>query len=258
MSKARDRGRRASVATMDRNELVELESSLDTFGEGDDEEEENELESEDEDEDEMLAALEHGELVEMLSETRAQLNQAAEMGQALMVELQQMELLKQDNATLQEQKEEWEAAQEEHEWRIEELEEGQQQLEQTLEDQTAELQEAEKASEELRKTIAQLRAAGSEDGGSGELDGGQAAGDATASALGATGVKLVFGAALAANRADQGSKSDAKWREQVSSLEAQLVDVRVETAELIESKRQMEEVRTASEQRARKSAEQVG
>jgi|EP01046_Picozoa_sp_COSAG06_P016670 hypothetical protein len=98
---------------------AEFSSSLTAFGEGD----EDEDDSESEDEDEMMASLSHAELCEMLSGTRAQLAQAAELGQALMVELQQMELLKQDNAQLQEQKEEWEASQEEHEWRIEELEE---------------------------------------------------------------------------------------------------------------------------------------
>ena len=98
---------------------AEYTSTLPSFGESDGSEDG----SESEDEDAMLASLSHEELCEMLSETRAQLAQAAEMGQALMAELQQMELLKQDNAQLQEQKEEWEATQEEHEWRIEELEE---------------------------------------------------------------------------------------------------------------------------------------
>jgi tRNA U34 5-carboxymethylaminomethyl modifying GTPase MnmE/TrmE len=98
---------------------AEFTTTLPSFGEGDGSEDG----SESEDEDAMLASLSHEELCEMLSETRAQLAQAAEMGQALMAELQQMELLKQDNAQLQEQKEEWEATQEEHEWRIEELEE---------------------------------------------------------------------------------------------------------------------------------------
>lgn len=94
-------------------------STLSTFGESDD----GEDGSESEDEEEVLASLSHEELCEMLSETRAQLGQAAEIGQALMAELQQMELLKQDNAQLYQQKEDWESAQEEHEWRIEELEE---------------------------------------------------------------------------------------------------------------------------------------
>jgi hypothetical protein len=98
---------------------TEYTTTLPSFGESDGSEDG----CESEDEDAMLASLSHEELCEMLSETRAQLAQAAEMGQALMAELQQMELLKQDNAQLQEQKEEWEAAQEEHEWRIEELEE---------------------------------------------------------------------------------------------------------------------------------------
>ena len=61
----------------------------------------------------------------MLRTTRQQLAQAAEMGQALMVELQQLELLRQEYAQLEEQKEELEASVEENEWRIEELGEGQ-------------------------------------------------------------------------------------------------------------------------------------
>ena len=154
----------------------------------------------------------------MLSETRAQLAQAAEMGQALMAELQQMELLKQDNAQLQEQKEEWEATQEEHEWRIEELEDAQAQLQETVEDQQSQIQEletqSEKQAEEHRKTVAQLRQAGSADV--------QAV---AATASGSTGVRLDFAAEKQLEQDE--AQSGSTWRRRVDVLEAELVDIKV-------------------------------
>ena len=217
-------------------------STLPSFGDSDGED----GGSESEDEDVTLAGLSHEELCEMLSETRAQLAQAAEMGQALMAELQQMELLKQDNAQLQEQKEEWEATQEEHEWRIEELEDAQAQLQETVEDQQSQIQEletqSEKQAEEHRKTVAQLRQAGSADV--------QAV---AATASGSTGVRLDFAAEKQLEQDE--AQSGSTWRRRVDVLEAELVDIKVETAELIESKRQMEEARVASERERKKYVE---
>ena len=63
---------------------------------------------------------------------------AAEMGGALMVELQQLELLKQEHARLEEAKEESDQAREELEWRVEELETSQQQLQALLKERDAE------------------------------------------------------------------------------------------------------------------------
>ena len=72
--------------------------------------------SEDEIDDD-YSGLDREELEDLLTETKQSLEQAAEMGQALMVELQQMELLKGENVRLKEQQEEFEAAQEEQQAR---------------------------------------------------------------------------------------------------------------------------------------------
>ena len=78
------------------------------------------------------------ELLQELHQTREQLSTAAEMGGALMVELQQLELLKQEHARLEEAKEESDQAREELEWRVEELETSQQQLQALLKERDAE------------------------------------------------------------------------------------------------------------------------
>jgi hypothetical protein len=115
-----------------------------------------------------------------------------------------------------------------------------------VEDQHTELQEMEKQSEkqaeEHRKIVAQVRQAT-----------GAEATTVEASPTGNAGVRLDFAAEKQSEQEE--AKVDARWRAQIVALEAELVDVRVETAELIESKRQMEEVRVASERERKKFAE---
>ena len=57
------------------------------------------------------------ELEEELHNTRTQLTTAVEMGQALMVECQQMDALKQEVNRLEDAKDEWDQLREEFEWR---------------------------------------------------------------------------------------------------------------------------------------------
>ena len=232
-----------------------LESFRDAEEEEEDDDEESEEESEEEDEEAMLAAMDREELCEMLRTTRQQLAQAAEMGQALMVELQQLELLRQEYAQLEEQKEELEASVEENEWRIEELEEGQARLQETVEEQDAALRQAETRAEDQSKAIAQLQLRE----GAPESPSAADSADDERDALGAGA-----GARSESSRAENGSgsaraaaKSDAKWRQQVEDLKAQLAAMGDEQEELIESKAQMEEARASSERERKKLAESV-
>lgn len=121
------------------------------------------------------------------------------------------------------------------------------QLQETVGDQQAEIQELEKQSEkqaeEHRKAVSGLREAGGTDHA--QL--------VEATASGSAGVRLDFAAEKQPEQDE--AKSSATWRAQVSALEAEIVDIKVETAELIESKRQMEEVRVASERERKKSTE---
>eukprot|EP01050_Picozoa_sp_SAG11_P015919 SAG11_NODE_2114_length_3798_cov_9.451473_4_plen_254_part_00 len=139
---------------MQADTITEEKSEDEEEDDDEDEEEEEASEASGEDEDEDYTLLNQEQLIERLFDMKANVQQAAQFGQAMMVELQQVTELRAEKAGLEEDKAALASQVEDTEWRLRELEESVRMLGATVGEKDAEI-------ERLRSELGQMQEANS-------------------------------------------------------------------------------------------------